>query len=615
MSSTFLQQAELAHQGGDLDLAAAAYSQALDAGEDASSALYGLGMLAMQRQQFADAVGFLQNAASREPDAADILLSLAQSYFRSGDPAKARETALRCAPICRGHMGMSNALARLLLNLDRPAAAAHQLQSLSSPDSASLLLLSRAYGQMTQWVEAVGVLRHLISRQPENVQAFLELSQAAARLRDYSLAVTSYSDYMRLLGPDADRCIRFADLLLMARDIDAAAQQIEQAGVLGADSADFHLIRAQIHYLKGEDVKSNSACDAALVRDSGLGQVWQLRIEATSKNQVPDMIQEMRRALTQESFDPFQRELLLYALGDAYRKLENVSEATVWYRQANEMQLQGLEALDQTYDAQLERARIATLIAQYPRVLPANTTADGSVPVFIVGMPRSGTTLVEKILGQFEGVTTLGESEALGIVEAELQREQTTGRLPDSQDLSPEQWRVFAHRYYELSSCSTAMLVDKMPHNFLRVGMILAMFPQARVVQMRRDPRDVCLSIFTKPFAPVHNYACDLRALPDACEQATRMMNHWSALDPERVIDVSFEELVRNPVVQSQRLAEFCGLTWSEHCLDFHESTSPSFTFSERQVRSVVTDQGIGQWQMFAESLPELFERVDTEES
>ena len=78
---------------------------------------------------------------------------------------------------------------------------------------------------------------------------------------------------------------------------------------------------------------------------------------------------------------------------------------------------------------------------------------------------------------------------------------------------------------------------------------------------------------------------------------------------------MSFEELVRNPVVQSQRLAEFCGLTWSEHCLDFHESTSPSFTFSERQVRSVVTDQGIGQWQMFAESLPELFERVDTEES
>lgn len=135
------------------------------------------------------------------------------------------------------------------------------------------------------------------------------------------------------------------------------------------------------------------------------------------------------------------------------------------------------------------------------------------------------------------------------------------------------------------------------------------MFAQARVVQMRRDPRDVCLSIFTRPFYPVHNYACDLRALPDACQQATRLLDHWSTLDTTRVLNVSFEELVRDPVPQSQRLAEFCGLEWSEHCLDFYRSTtSPSFTFSDRQVRSVINDQDVVQWKVFADSLPELFE-------
>ena len=90
-------------------------------------------------------------------------------------------------------------------------------------------------------------------------------------------------------------------------------------------------------------------------------------------------------------------------------------------------------------------------------------------------------------------------------------------------------------------------------------------------------------------------------------------MSHWSALDSARVMDMSFEELVRNPVEQSQRLAAFCGLYWNERCLDFHESVSPSFTFSERQVRSVITDQGVGQWQLFANSLPELFERTSTQ--
>ncbi|MEP4486354.1 tetratricopeptide repeat-containing sulfotransferase family protein [Marinobacter alexandrii] len=609
MSSTFLQQAERAHQEGNLDHAVASYNKALETGEETSSALYGLGTVAMQRQQYPEAVRFLQDAASREPNAADILLSLAQSYFRAGENTQASETALKCASLCREHTGMSNAVARLLLNLGQPAAVAHQLQRLKKHDSASTLLLARALAQTTQWDEAVKVLRELVASQPEHAQATLELSQAAARLRDYALAMTAFSQYMKLVGPDADKCVRFADLLLMAREVDAAWREIEQAGALGADSADFHLIRARILHLKGEDAESSFACDAALARDSGLGQAWQLRIETTPKKELDDMIQAMRRALDRTTYDPFQHELLLYALGDAYRKQGSVDEATVFYRQANTMQRQDLEASGLAYKSHQEVARIDDLIAQYPQMLHESSAVVGPTPVFIVGMPRSGTTLVEKILGQFDGVTALGESEALGIVEAELQREQKAGRLPDTQDISPDQWRLFAHRYLELSSCSTAVQVDKMPHNFLRVGMILAMFPQAHVIQMHRDPRDVCLSIFTRPFAPVHNYACDSAALPEACEQAARLMNHWSALDSTRVINMSFEELVRDPVAQSQRLAAFCGLSWSEHCLDFHESVTPSFTFSERQVRSVITDQGVGQWKAYADSLPELFER------
>lgn len=614
MSSPFLQQAQEAHQAGDLDLAAATYARALDAGENVASALYGLGTVAMQRQRYSDAVQFLRDAAAHEPEAADIQLSLAQSYFRAGEMASAHDVVVRCAPLCRHHTNMSNAVARLLLNLDQPAAAVDQLQGLKAPNAASQRLLSRAFGMMSQWGQAVRLLHQLVSKQPDNSQLHLELSQAAARLRDFPLATAAYATYMQQLGADldtdslAEAHVRFADLLLMARDVPAARERLEQAGLLGADSAQFHLLRARVFYLSGDDAQANTACDAALERDPGLGEAWQLRVETIEKSDLPEMIVKVRHALTQVSDDAYQHELLAYALADAYRKLGQSGQAASSYRQANALQYKQLLASNQIYDAPRERARCEDLMSQFAVCRAAPLVVSGMPrPVFVVGMPRSGTTLVEKMLGQIDGVTTLGENEALGIVEAELQYEQAAGRLPDSQNLSPEQWRLLAVRYFELSPCNSVILVDKMPHNFLRVGMILSMFPQARVVQMRRDPRDVCLSIFTRPFAPVHNYACDLQALPDACEQATSLMNHWQALDPSRVLDVHFEELVRDPAAQSKRLMEFCGLPWSERCLDFHESVAPSFTFSERQVRSVITDQGIGQWEVFADSLPELF--------
>ena len=330
MSSTILQQARTAHQNGDLDVAVARYQQVLQTGEDVASALYGLGTVAMQRQQFSDAIRYLQDATAREPGAADILLSLAQSYFRSGDSARAREAGLRCAYLCRGQTTLSNAVARLLLNVDEPVAAAQQLQRLSTPNATSRLLLSRALGKQSQWGQAVTLLRALVSEQPGNEQLSLELSQAAARLRDFQLAKTAYANYMQLVEPDTDpetdsgaglhsasraqRYVRYADLLLMAREVPAASEQLDRASRLGADSAHFYLLRARILFLIGEDAKASSACSAALERDIGLGEAWQLRVETAQKHEVPQLIDMMRRALAQNSDDVFQRELLCLSL-------------------------------------------------------------------------------------------------------------------------------------------------------------------------------------------------------------------------------------------------------------------------------------------------------------
>jgi len=308
----------------------------------------------------------------------------------------------------------------------------------------------------------------------------------------------------------------------------------------------------------------------------------------------------------------YQQTLIYYAMADACRILGNTSAAASALRSANALQRAGLSERGELYDREKEVRGHRLLMEQFGETtVVARHLAELPSPVFIVGMPRSGTTLMEKILAQIEGVSPCGENEALGFIASQYQRDVDTGALPPPAQMNAGQWLCLAQRYFELTLERDAYLVDKMPFNFLHVGMILAMFPTARVIQMRRDPRDVCLSIYSKPFPDGHNYACEPEPLAHACSEAQRLMDHWQALDSSRVIDVQFEDLVRDPVAQSQRVTNFCGLPWSPACLEFHRNLSASFTFSEKQVREAISEKPVGQWRAFEKDLADLFAAID----
>jgi hypothetical protein len=145
-----------------------------------------------------------------------------------------------------------------------------------------------------------------------------------------------------------------------------------------------------------------------------------------------------------------------------------------------------------------------------------------------------------------------------------------------------------------------------MPHNFNHVGMILSIFPLARVIQMRRDPRDVCLSIYTRSFPDGHNYACSFDTLAHAYKLSTELMDHWLQIAPDRVIDIHYESLVRDPLTEGKKITAFCGLDWRDKCLDFYKDISTSFTFSEIQVRQAIHDNRIGRWKRVEDHLQPL---------
>ena len=242
-----------------------------------------------------------------------------------------------------------------------------------------------------------------------------------------------------------------------------------------------------------------------------------------------------------------------------------------------------------------------------------------ATPLFIVGMPRSGTTLVERMLAQLSMVKAGGESEALGFLVTQYQNDVASGKAPSPEKMARRDWQALAARYFEKTplyldfegvGAAGNFITDKMPHNFQHVGMILSLFPNAKVIQMRRDPRDVCWSIFTRMFPEGHNYAVEFESLAQTYSISCRHMDHWAALAPDRVVDISYEDLVASPQEVGQRITNFCGLTWSERCLDFHKTVATSFTFSELQVREAINEKRIGRWQPFEKHLGPLIDEL-----
>jgi len=582
MSSTDLQQAEVAHQRGDLVEAGRCYQRVLHSVDgDHASALYGLGTIASQQNNMNAAVELLGQAADIQPDAADINFNYALSLHKSGHHEQAARVALHTAQLCRADPVFSQSV---------------------------LSLLAQVWGALGEWDKSVSILRQLAGQYGDNAQIARELSLAAGKLRDYPLAIASYQRYMDLSQPLAQDYLRFADLYLLARNIPQCGQQLVLAGEAGADDADYFVLKARLARLQGDDTLARSASEAALARQPESGQAWQIRVEIASSDELPSLIEQMNAIAARESIPAYQHILIYYALADANRALCSPEATAIALRAANALQMAGLAARGRQYAAQSETDKHQLIRSQYTSVVAiAEPLPDLPVPIFVVGMPRSGTTLMEKILSQLSGVAGAGENEALGFTASQYQRDINTGQLPVPGEMSALQWQQLAVRYYELTNMKSDYIVDKMPTNYLYVGMILSMFPRAKVIQMRRDPRDVCLSIYSRPFPEAHNYACDPKDLSHAFIEAGLLMDHWQVLAPDRVIDVQFEQLVRDPGPQSQRVTDFCGLPWSKECLEFHRDATASFTFSEKQVRQAISDKSVGQWKEFETVLPELF--------
>ncbi|MGB8314310.1 MAG: sulfotransferase, partial [Aestuariivirga sp.] len=228
-------------------------------------------------------------------------------------------------------------------------------------------------------------------------------------------------------------------------------------------------------------------------------------------------------------------------------------------------------------------------------------------PIFIVGMPRSGTTLTEQIIGSHSQVEGVGELDRMGRMALSFSTPGGMQQVLDKMaEVGPEQWKNAPQQYLNLIDAlapDARHTVDKMPHNFSRLGFIHLCFPNARIIHCKRNPLDNFISAYQNPMALFHGYSFNQASYGEYYANYLRFMDHWKVELPIRIYESRYEALTANPEAEVRRLLEFLGLPWEDACLKFNERESTVRTFSQLQVRAPIGTGSVNRWKRYEKHL------------
>ena len=522
-----------------LDEARASYRRAIELRPNLATAHNNLGMILFEQGEFAAALESCQRTVELEPRNADVLTNLA-NVLRALRRLKAAEVALRGAVQLRPQSADFHVnLGNLLIDLKRPDEAALCYQ---------------------------GALK----LKPDLARAHCGLGIAHSRAGDPEAALDCYRAAIALNPEEAPIWNELGrDLRALGR-FGEAAQAFRQAFAIAPDFAD-----AYRNLISCQRLDANDAA----------------RLTVLSRNQqLPSEVRAMAD----------------FALGKFFDDADRFDEAFDAYARANATYRKERAASDEFFDAEATRRRVDESIASFTPAFFASVSTWGNpseLPVFIVGMPRSGTSLVEQIAASHSQVLGAGERTDMGVLSSRLG--------DDAVDWTADEVRRLADEHLERLKAmghGAKRVIDKLPDNVFKLGVIATLFPSARIIFCHRDARDTALSCFFQQFSTGQlMFSYDLGDCGVRIMQTARLIDHWRHVLPLRMLTVSYETLVADLEGESRRLLAFLGVEWEPACLDFHLTQRVVTTSSGWQVRQPLYTGSVGRWRHYERHLGSLF--------
>ncbi len=477
-------------------------------------------------------------------------------------------------------------------------------------DLLALTIAAEAAISLKQFEDADDKLARVLDRAPTYLRASLLQSQSLAmqaRLRE-AIAVL---DGVLARKPDNAPALReMATLRAQANDHDAAVDAYRRLLSVDENHGETWIAYAQYLRILGQRSESEAAFRRAIEIDPGQGAAWWGLAQFFPETLTEQDEQAMRRVTVELPGTPTDEAPARVALSIVEERRGNHAAAFEEIAKAKSLRFKS-----QPYKPDLLSAEVDESIRAFaPDVFRRKVGAADDLPIFIVGMPRSGSTLVERILGQHSAIEAAGELQTLPKI-VDLLRARAGPRRSYAElatQLAADEisavGRSYVERAGECRHTDAPRFIDKFNLNWLHSGLIRLILPNARILDVRRDPLDCCWSNFKMMFADGH--ANDLRHLGRFYRDYVRMMDHVDDVAPNGILRVQYEELVGDVEASTRRMLQFLDLPFEQECVDFHRSSKPVATPSSEQVRQPINRKGIGSAEPYRQWLGPLIEEL-----
>jgi len=483
---------------------------------------------------------------------------------------------------------------------------------ISSDDVEALRLLARIQHQRAVLGEAESLLEAALEVKPNYVAARLDYVRVLIDRQKYLRAREETDTLLRLEPGNRDYLSLYAAACVGLGEHESAIARYRELLAASPASADLHVSLGHSLKAVGRKKEATESYQMAAAARPSFGDAWwslaNLKTYSFSQNEIV----QMRAEEAAPGTDPVDRYHLCFALGKALEDRNEFAESWQFYERGNALKrAESRYHPDITETNTLKQVEVCTAQFFGARVGVGEPNFD---PIFIVGLPRSGSTLIEQILASHSLVEGTHELSDIQRIVVEI-RGLEDNRYPAAlAELAPEEFRRLGERYITDTRAyrqGKPFFIDKMPNNFCHIGLIHLMLPNAKIIDVRRDPMACCVSNLRQLFAKGQEFTYSIEDIARYYRTYLELMRHWDAVLPGRILRVWYEDVVEDLEGNVRRILGFCGLEFEPTCVEFYKTERSVNTASSEQVRRPIFLGGLFQWRNYEPWLGPLKDKLD----